>query len=141
MMTTLYTIGYGGRHPQHFITLLTQANIALVCDVRAEPRRAYRGIYTFNPEKGSGPLPRLLAQAGIAYEWFPELGNPDRQDPEIRAFQQLMAQEAESRLQRLRACVQAQRACLLCAEQDAQRCHRRIITAYLTAYGYVVQHL
>ena len=141
LMTTLYTIGYGGRHPQHFITLLTQANIALVCDVRAEPRRAYRGIYTFNPEKRSGPLPRLLAQAGIAYEWFPELGNPDRQDPEIRAFQQLMAQEAESRLQRLRACVQAQRACLLCAEQDAQRCHRRIITAYLTAYGYVVQHL
>jgi len=141
MMTTFYTIGYGGRHPQHFITLLTQANIALVCDVRAEPRRAYRGIYTFNPEKRSGPLPRLLAQAGIAYEWFPELGNPDRQDPEIRAFQQLMAQEAESRLQRLRACVQAQRACLLCAEQDAQRCHRRIITAYLTAYGYVVQHL
>ena len=65
-MTTFYTIGYGGRHPQHFITLLTQASIALVCDVRAEPRRAYRGIYTFNPEKGSGPLPRLLAQAGIA---------------------------------------------------------------------------
>jgi uncharacterized protein (DUF488 family) len=98
-------------------------------------------MYTFNPEKGGGPLPRLLAQAGIAYEWFPELGNPDRQDPEIRAFQQLMAQEAESRLQRLRTCVQAQRACLLCAEQDAQRCHRRIITAYLTAYGYVVLHL
>jgi len=140
-MTTLYTIGYGGRHPQHFLTLLTQANIALVCDVRAEPRRAYRGMYTFNPEKESGPLPRLLAQAGIAYEWFPELGNPDRQDPEIRAFQQLMAQEAESRLQRLRACVQAQRACLLCAEQDAQRCHRHIITAYLTTYGYVVLHL
>jgi uncharacterized protein (DUF488 family) len=140
-MPTLYTIGYGGRHPQHLVTLLTQANIALVCDVRAEPRRAYRGIYTFNPEKGSGPLPRLLAQVGIAYDWFPELGNPDRQDPEIRAFQQLMIQEAESRLQRLRACVQVMRACLLCAEQDAQRCHRRIITAYLTAYGYGVQHL
>ena len=140
-MTTLYTIGYGGRHPQDFVAILTQANIGLVCDVRAEPRRAYRGTYTFNPEKGSGPLPRLLAQVGIAYEWFPELGNPDRQDPEIRAFQQLMAREAESRLQRLRTCVQALRACLLCAEQDAQRCHRRIITAYLTAYGYSVQHL
>ena len=140
-MTTLYTIGYGGRHPQHFVTLLTQASIALVCDVRAEPRRAYRGMYTFNPEKGSGPLPRLLAQAGMAYEWFPELGNPDRQDPEIRAFEQLMAQEADSRLQRLRTCVQGRRACLLCAEQDAQRCHRRIITAHLTAYGYDVQHL
>ena len=140
-MTTLYTIGYGGRHPQHFVTLLTQHSITLVCDVRAEPRRAYRGIYTFNPEKSSGPLPRLLAQAGIDYQWFPELGNPDRQDPEIRAFQRLMAQEAESRLQRLRTCVQTGRACLLCAEQDAQRCHRRIITAYLTASGDVVQHL
>jgi uncharacterized protein (DUF488 family) len=140
-MPTLYTIGYGGRHPQHFVTLLTQANIELVCDVRAEPRRAYRGMYTFNPDKGSGPLPRLLAQAGIAYKWFPELGNPERWDPEIRAFEQLMAQEAERRLQRLRTCVQALRACLLCAEQEAQRCHRRIITAYLTDYGYVVQHL
>ena len=140
-MPTLYTIGYGGRHPQHFVTLLTQANIELVCDVRAEPRRAYRGMYTFNPDKGSGPLPRLLAQAGIAYKWFPELGNPERRDPEIRAFEQLMAQEAERRLQRLRTCVQALRACLLCAEQEAQRCHRRIITAYLTDYGYVVQHL
>jgi uncharacterized protein (DUF488 family) len=140
-MTTLYTIGYGGRHPQDFVTLLTQANIELVCDVRAEPRRAYRGIYTFSPEKGSGPLPRLLAQVGIAYDWFPELGNPDRQDPEIRTFQQLMIQEAESRLQRLRTDVQVVRACLLCAEQDAQRCHRRIITAYLTTYGYTVQHL
>jgi uncharacterized protein (DUF488 family) len=140
-MTALYTIGYGGRHPQDFVTLLIQANIGLVCDVRAEPRRAYRGTYTFNPEKGSGPLPRLLAQVGIAYEWFPELGNPDRQDPEIYAFQQLMAQEAESRLQRLRAYVQVVCACLLCAEQDAQRCHRRIITAYLTAYGYSMQHL
>jgi uncharacterized protein (DUF488 family) len=86
-------------------------------------------------------LPRLLAQVGIAYNWFPELGNPDRQDPEIRAFQQLMIQEAESRLQRLRTDVQVVRACLLCAEQDAQRCHRRIITAYLTTYGYTVQHL
>jgi uncharacterized protein (DUF488 family) len=140
-MPTLYTIGYGGRHPQHFVTLLTQANIELVCDVRAEPRRAYQGMYTFNPDKGSGPLPRLLAQAGIAYKWFPELGNPERWDPEIRAFEQLMAQEAERRLQRLRTCVQAWRACLLCAEQEAQRCHRRIITAYLTDYGYVVQHL
>ena len=140
-MTTLYTIGYGGRHPQEFVTLLAQACIRLVCDVRAKPRRAYRGIYTFNPEKGSGPLPRLLAQAGIAYEWFPELGNPERQDPEIRAFEQLMAQEAKHRLQRLQSCVQTLRACLLCAEQDAQRCHRRIIVAHLTACGYDVQHL
>jgi len=140
-MTRLYTIGYGGRHPQRFVAILTQHDIELVCDVRAEPRRAYRGIYTFNPEKGRGPLPQLLAQAGIDYRWLPELGNPDRQDPEIRAFQQLMTQEAESRLQQLRTCAQTARVCLLCAEQDAQRCHRRIITAHLTAYGYVVQHL
>jgi uncharacterized protein YeaO (DUF488 family) len=59
----------------------------------------------------------------------------------MHASQQLLAQEAESRLQRLRTCAQAVRACLLCTKQDAQRCHRRIITAYLTAYGYVVQQL
>jgi len=140
-MTTFYTVGYGGRHPQHFVGLLVQHSIALVCDVRAEPRRAYRGIYTFNPEKNRGPLPRLLAEAGIGYAWLPELGNPDRQDPTIQVFQQLMAQEAAQRLQRLRQMVQDTAVCLLCAEQDAQRCHRHIITDYLAAYGYGIQHL
>jgi hypothetical protein len=52
-----------------------------------------------------------------------------------------MAREAEGQFQRLRTCVHTLRACLLCAEQNAQRCHRRIITAYLTDYGYDVQHL
>jgi uncharacterized protein (DUF488 family) len=98
-------------------------------------------LYTVNPGKSRGPLPRLLAQAGSDYQWFLELGNPDHQAPEMHASQQLLAQEAESRLQRLRTCAQAVRACLLCTKQDAQRCHRRIITAYLTAYGYVVQQL
>lgn len=140
-LTTLYTIGYGGRRPQDFVALLTQHAIAIVCDVRAEPQRAYLGIYTFNPAQGRGPLPRLLAQAGIDYRWFPELGNPDRQDPELGAFKRLMAQEAARRLRQLRLCAQAQRACLLCAEREAQHCHRRVITAHLTAYGYTVQHL
>jgi hypothetical protein len=85
-MTVLYTIGYGGRRPQDFVALLTQHNIELICDVRAEPRRAYPGIYTFNPEKGRGPLLPLLAQAGIDYRWFPELGDPDRQDQRYVLF-------------------------------------------------------
>ena len=141
-MPLFYTIGYGGRHPQEsFLATLSQHHIAMICDVRAEPRRAYRGIYTFNPEKGSGPLPRLLAQAGIAYRWFPELGNPDRQDPQLRAFQQLMASDGQRRLQPLQECIEATCVCLLCAEQDAQRCHRHIITEYLLASGYTVQHL
>ena len=119
-MTTLYTIGYGGRHPQHFVTLLTQANIALVCDVRAEPRRAYRGIYTFNPDTGSSPLPRLLAQAGIAYGWFPELGNPERQDPAIRAFQQLMDRESREPAPALAdLCPHAARLSALCGARRA----------------------
>ena len=99
------------------------------------------GVFTPSIQRKEWSVAASAGTSGIAYEWFPELGNPDRQDPEIRAFEQLMAREAESRLQRLRTCVQALRACLLCAEQDAQRCHRRIITAYLTAYGYDVQHL
>jgi hypothetical protein len=77
----------------------------------------------------------------MAYGWFLELGNPECQDPAIRAFEQLMAREAEGRLQHWRACVHTRRACLLCAEQDAQRCHRRIIATHLTDYGYDVQHL
>ncbi len=63
-MTMLYTIGYGGRHPQHFIAMLTQHGIELVCDVRAEPRRAYRGIYTFNPGNRSGRA-LVMLQLGL----------------------------------------------------------------------------
>jgi uncharacterized protein (DUF488 family) len=141
-MAVFYTIGYGGRHPQRdFLARLQQHHITLVCDVRMEPRKAYRGVYTFNPEKGTGPLVRLLAQAGIAYRWFPELGNPDRQDPDVRAFRHLMAQQGATLLQPLRACLTAESACLLCAEQDVQRCHRRIIAEYLEADGFTAIHL
>jgi uncharacterized protein (DUF488 family) len=112
-----------------------------VCDVRIEPRRAYRGVYTFSPEKGTGPLVRLLSEAGIKYRWFPDLGNPERQDPDIRAFRDLMAQQGATLLQPLRACLQAETACLLCAEQDVQRCHRRVIAAYLEADGFIARHL
>jgi hypothetical protein len=59
----------------------------------------------------------------------------------MQAFRRLMSAQAEERLRPLRDCITATRACLLCAEQAAQRCHRQIIAEYLTGYGYDVQHL
>ena len=142
VMRTFYTIGYGGRHPQRdFVALLQQQQISLVCDVRAEPRRAYLGLYTFLPEKGTGPLLRLLGQAGIQYQWFPALGNPDRHDPDMRQFRRLMAEQGEHLVRPLRVCMQTEIICVLCAEKEVQRCHRRLIAEYLIADGCTANHL
>jgi hypothetical protein len=86
-------------------------------------------------------LLRLLGQAGIQYQWFPALGNPDRHDPEMRQFRRLMAEQGARLVQPLRACMQSETICVLCAEKEVQRCHRRLVAAYLLTDGGVVTHL
>jgi hypothetical protein len=80
-------------------------------------------------------LRQLLSQAGIQYQWFPALGNPDRYNPDMHQFRRLMAEQGEHLMQPLRTCMQIETICVLCAEKEVQRCHRRLIAAYLLADG------
>jgi uncharacterized protein (DUF488 family) len=64
---TIYTIGHG-RHPwAHFLALLQQHGIELVCDVRSAARSRW-------PQYNGRVLEASLHAARIGYEWLPECG-------------------------------------------------------------------
>lgn len=67
MSQTIYTIGHG-RHPfDHFLWLLREHRIALVCDVRSVARSRW-------PQYNGRVLSELLAENGVGYEHLPECG-------------------------------------------------------------------
>ena len=67
MSPTIYTIGHG-RHPfDHFLWLLREHEIELVCDVRSIARSRW-------PQYNGRVLEELLRENGIGYEHLPECG-------------------------------------------------------------------
>jgi uncharacterized protein (DUF488 family) len=67
MSPTIYTIGHG-RHPfEHFLWLLREHGIALVCDVRSIARSRW-------PQYNGRVLEELLGENSIGYEHLPECG-------------------------------------------------------------------
>ena len=135
----VYTIGYGNDAPATFVRRLVSAGIRTAVDLRLRPDRASMGAYVKakSPDKG---IERLLSQAGLAYRSLPELGNVflDFEDWAGRysALLQCAGHLLTTRLDGL-----AEPLCLLCAERDAARCHRRHIAEFLGARGHEIQHL
>ncbi|MBD0371914.1 MAG: DUF488 domain-containing protein [Pyrinomonadaceae bacterium] len=67
MTPTIYTIGHG-RHPfEHFLWLLREHEIELVCDVRSVARSRW-------PQYNGRVLEELLRENGVGYEHLPECG-------------------------------------------------------------------
>jgi uncharacterized protein (DUF488 family) len=71
-MMTLHTIGHGTLAAEEFATLLDDAQVCSVVDVRSFPgsRR--------NPQFGREEMERWVAAAEIGYVWIPELGGRRR---------------------------------------------------------------
>jgi uncharacterized protein (DUF488 family) len=137
---TLFTIGYGGRGRDEFTTLLRDHEVEVVADVRMHPERASMGIFVKAKTADKG-IEKTLGQAGIGYEWFEELGNPDPKDPEMQAFRDLIGREGTERTARLRELAARKTVCLLCAEKSPGACHRSIVSDFLAGEGWEVLHL
>lgn len=69
-----FTIGYGGRTPDEFGSLLAKNQIQTIVDVRLRPDRSSMGSYVKAREDNKG-IVKLLANYQIQYLSLIELGN------------------------------------------------------------------
>lgn len=137
---TVYTIGYGGRTRDSFLTLLAGTPVRTVVDVRLRPDRASMGLWTKarTPDKG---IEKLLADAGLGYVSLVELGNPFLGLPDWPArYRRLLDAAGELLTERLAGVPGPY--CLLCSERRAADCHRALIADLLARHaGAAVVHL
>ncbi len=119
----------------------------LVADVRMFPgsRR--------HPQFGREALAKSLADAGIGYEHFPELGGRRKTSPDskntawrnesFRGYADYMeTEDFRKGIERLADLAQTSGAtAIMCAEAVWWRCHRSLISDYLKARGVEVLHI
>jgi uncharacterized protein (DUF488 family) len=142
----VWSVGHGARPLEEFLTLLREAEIETLVDIRSQPgsRR--------HPHFGSGPLDAALGASGIAYVHLPELGGrrEARVDSPHRALRvsafrgyadHMSTDEFARGYERLAALAQRSRTAFMCAETLWWRCHRRLIADRLTVDGWTVMHL
>jgi uncharacterized protein (DUF488 family) len=134
-----FTIGYGGRAPSEFLTLLTDAGIKTLVDVRLRPDKASMGSYAKakTPDKG---IETLLSQKDISYLSLPELGNVFLGESDWpNLYRELIAKAGDLLTRRLKDVPEP--FCLMCAEKRVDECHRKIIAEHLEAHGHTSTHL
>lgn len=143
----IWTIGHSTREIDDFISLLKENGIEAVADVRMFPgSRRY-------PQFGREALSKSLADTGIRYEHFPELGgrrkaNPDSKNTawrnaSFRGYADYMETEDFGKgIKRLADVArESGHTAIMCAEAVWWRCHRSLISDYLKARGVEVLHV
>jgi uncharacterized protein (DUF488 family) len=148
-MPTIYTVGHGARSIDDFLSILQEADIQVLVDVRRYPgsRR--------HPHFGREPLSGRLLTEGIRYEWWGEAlggrralepGSADRhgawEDESFRAYAAHMeTSEFRKMLSDLIRLAGDNRVAIMCAESLWWRCHRRLIADAAVVAGSEVVHL
>jgi uncharacterized protein (DUF488 family) len=145
----LYTIGHSTLESEQFITLLMRHGIRTLVDVRHYP--ASRRLPHFSQEA----LAQALAEQGIAYVHLRDLGGRRHQiiagsgndGWRVAAFRAYADYAAHSpayltALAHMEALARhSGPTAYMCAEHTHLKCHRRIISDYLLARGWDVQHI
>jgi hypothetical protein len=144
----LWTVGYGAwpapTRAERLVEALVSRGVTRLVDVRLSPAasdpspgRPY-GPKPWNLQAGGAGIAGLLAPVGIAYEWLVELGNPQRQDPEMAILRAHLADPdgdwpVHRGLARLADRVRepGEVVALLCACSDARTCHRTAVARAL----------
>ena len=146
MIKPIYTIGHSTRSLEDFLELLQAHKIEALADVRQFPgsRR--------HPQFGQENLAHSLAQAGIAYVHFPELGGRRRarhdspntawRNEAFRGYADyMMTHEFQAGIHRLEKLGQDQRTAIMCAEALWWRCHRALISDFLKVKSVKIIHI
>jgi uncharacterized protein (DUF488 family) len=132
-MPTLYTIGFTKKSLEKFVTLLQEAGVDAVIDIRLRPNSQ---LSAFAKQRD---LPFILKTFGIGYEHRLELAptaeilNSYRQDKAWAAYERhflplIQERQVEQTAEEIFARYEAP--CLLCSEHTAAHCHRRLVAEY-----------
>lgn len=139
----ILTIGHS-RHPlERFLGLLRQQQVEVLADVRSQP------FSRWSPHFSRGALERAIADAGMRYLFLGDSlgGRPKPRDcygPDGHVdYDRVEAQDFYQRgIERLLEGAARSRVCLMCAEEDPARCHRRLLIARtLVRRGARIHHL
>ena len=143
---SLWTIGHSTLSIEDFISKLRSFEIQVLVDVRSYP--GSRRYPHFNREQFNVSL----ADTGISYEHFPELGGRRRARPDslnmtwrnesFRGYADYMeTNEFRAGIDRLLNLATTQRTAIMCSEAVWWRCHRSLISDYLKVKGIEVNHI
>src|SRR5262245_3272007 len=144
---TIWTLGHSTRSIEELLELLAAGGIKLLADVRRFPgsRR--------HPQFNQGALAATLADAGIDYRHFVDLGGrrnkrlPDSPNTAWRvesfnAYADYMqSPEFLAALDELQNAARARATAVMCSEALPQKCHRRLVSDALVARGWQIRHL
>lgn len=133
---SVFTKGYEGLSIELFIRSLRQAEIACVVDVRKNPVSRKYGF-------SKSSLSRALGIVGMEYRHMPRLGIPSAKrkglesDADYRAlfryYRTRILADAGDALDAAIDVVQRKKSCLMCYEQDPQKCHRTYLAEAIAA--------
>lgn len=143
---TIWTIGHSTRTAAEFLDLLAANKVEALADVRRYA--GSRKYPQFNPDL----LRAALADVGIEYVAFPELGGRRHPRPDSRntvwrneAFRgyadYMETPEFHAGIERLLELARRKRSAIMCAESVWWRCHRSLIADWLKSNGIEVRHI
>lgn len=104
-MAALYTIGHGARRAAELISILREAAIDTLVDVRAFPASKR------NPQFAREPLSASLRDAGIGYDWQGRALGGYRKLPYLEHMKTALFRDAAAAVAERAGCVR-----LMCAE-------------------------
>lgn len=142
----IWSIGHSNRTMDEFLNILHQFEIKNLTDVRAFPSSK-----NF-PHFSKSQLSNVLEQNKINYTHLPLLGgkrkplkdsmNNGWRNPSFRAYADYMDTNMFSEgIKELCTLSQLNRTAYMCAEVLWWQCHRALISDYLKADGYPIEHI
>jgi uncharacterized protein (DUF488 family) len=141
---TVWTIGHGTRSAAELVSVVREAGVRTLVDVRRFPGSRH------NPQFNQPALKATLEEGGIDYRHAVELGGRLAGEPgedafgclRVTAFRSYAARMGTESWQAALAAALAEPAqCFMCSETLWWRCHRRLIAELLHARGEQVVHL
>lgn len=143
---SVWTIGHSTHSLDELVAMLRSFEIDIVVDIRSYP--GSRKFPQFNKES----LQLSLPENKIRYTHLKKLGGRRRVNPEsknttwrhdaFRGYADYMETESFAEgIAELIEIAQQQRTAYMCSEAVWWRCHRSMVSDYLKAHGWNVQHI